>query len=294
MATIKYAVPYTRSFRHYDTVDEVVFDFVKDANMLDILSAVNLKHDQRIIVDMSNINSEDLEKYIPSMEMLMRKHPKCTFSLDFMNHKSQVSALKNKNIPFMFATFVRSLDTAYAMINMGATDLYIVEELAFNLKSLQHFREQSVMIRLFPDIAQCGRGSDGLIPEVTKFWIRPEDVQLYADYVDVLEIYHKDNVSTIYEIYNRKQWLGNIQDIVYDFKDELPNTGIAPHFGQARLNCRKQCLENKCSLCLDIYNLAKTFNQANIEIIKKRDKNSNLNKRTLSPQEEEIVERLEN
>ena len=65
---------------------------------------------------------------------------------------------------------------------------------------------------------------------------------------------------------------GDIKDLVQDFNTELPNTGISPHFGQMRIACEKKCMLDKCTICLSELNLAKSFNQVGLEIIKKKDK----------------------
>jgi hypothetical protein len=125
--------------------------------------------------------------------------------------------------------------------------------------------------RVFPDIAQVPKGSEKYINPLAKFFIRPEDVSLYEDYVDLFEIYHQgDRTSVVYEIYKQEQWLGNLNQIILGLKCDIMNTSIAPHFGKCRLNCNKMCYIDKCHICPEIEKLAYAFDDAKLEIVKKR------------------------
>ena len=148
--------------------------------------------------------------------------------------------------------------------------IYVVEELGFDLASLQ---DQGVILRVIPNIAQCYVDGKGIIPEITKFWIRPEDTEIYEEYIDVFEFYKLDDVriSTVYKVYKNRQWLGDLKDLILDLDVDINNKTISPHFGRMRTTCRKKCLYGKCNVCLNIADLATQFKAADIEIIKKRN-----------------------
>ena len=110
-----------------------------------------------------------------------------------------------------------------------------------------------------------------------RFWIRPEDTELYEPYVDIFEILPGQNdtsrLSVIYEIYRDRQWLGNLNDIILDFSSPIVNNrGVNPHFGEMRLNCGKKCVVGQCNLCPQMADLANSFVEVGLEIIKKKYK----------------------
>lgn len=87
------------------------------------------------------------------------------------------------------------------------------------------------------------------------FFIRPEDIDLYANYVDTFEFYLKEKeyhkINILYEVYNKdKKWFGLLNEIISNYKGEEDNRFIFPNFANARLNCGKRCLKQKsCKVC---------------------------------------------
>lgn len=272
---MKYAVGFTRSFSHFDEVDEVIFNYSMGNNIEETLKYV--REDQRVIIDISNLvlNNTDMnnEVYL-KLELLKDMHPNISVMIDFYTQFSEEVDLKEREIPFFYSSFARCYEAAAHMVAHGATDLYIVEGLAFDLKNLQYFRNKGVKLRVFPDIAQHAPGCYGVhFSEMTKFWIRPEDVDEYDKYVDVMEFSHRnEKLSTIFEIYKQKQWLGEIKDIVSDFHMYIDNTSIAPYFGPSRISCQQKCMIGRCNICMGIQDLAERFDKADIAIIKSKDK----------------------
>lgn len=97
-------------------------------------------------------------------------------------------------------------------------------------------------------------------------WIRPEDVELYEPYVEVIEF--MDNITAeqaLYRIYaENHKWSNPLSYIVKDLGHEATNRMIPPDLAKARLNCGQRCMENgRCHLCRN------TLNLANPELIQK-------------------------
>jgi hypothetical protein len=270
---MKYAINFSRSFSHFDEIDEVIFDYHGGEDLINSLPQF-IKENQRAIIDISCLNETEIKEALSKIKDYKQTHLNTSVLIDFFTQSYLVEEeLKEYNIPFFYSTYARSYSMARFMVAHGATDLYIVEDLAFDLKNLQCFREEGVQLRLFPDIAQHSPGCYGnFFPEITKFWIRPEDIDEYDKYIDVLEFTHKgEKLSTIYEIYKQKQWLGEIKDIVSDFHIYIDNTSLAPYFGPSRISCQKKCATNRCNICIGIQDLAEKFDKADIAIIKSKD-----------------------
>lgn len=286
---MQFAIHYTNSFRYYDEIDEVIFDYqdINKKNIVDFIPTIVKKETQKAIINISLV--DNITEIIPYLVKLKSIHPNILIQIDLREQQEYIPILKDNKLDFMFSNYCNNYDVFYSMRKLGAKDIYIVESLAFDLLSLSDLTDiYGTRIRVFPDIAQSARGTRSLIPEETKFWIRPEDVELYEKYVDVFEICRTDSrQSVVYEIYKQQQWRGKINDLILDLNLNINNTNIDPHFGQHRINCRKKCMIGKCNLCSEICELAKKFNLAGIEIIKDKKE------RKMTEQEKEkLVETL--
>lgn len=278
-----YAVHYHRSFRHFDEIDEVVFDYQGTEAIVDYVPKILKKQEQKAVINLSKI--EQIENVIPFINKLKTIHPNILTQIDFFSQKGYIELLNDNNIDFMFSTLAKDYETLYSMIDLGAKEVYLVEFLCFCLKNLQELRkEKNIKFRVFPDIAQSAKGTTRIIPEITKFWIRPEDTELYEQYIDTFELCRLDDrQSVIYEIYKRQQWFGKVNDIILDLDITVENTNLDPRFGRERINCGKRCTYGRCNLCQEMQNLALRFNVAGISIEKKKKKNE------ISQEDKEIL-----
>ena len=268
---MRYAVRYNKDFRYLKEVDEIIFDYQGTDQIVDMIPAT-LQEDQRAIIRLTDI--DDIGKVIGYLVKVKELHHNLIVQIDFYEQKDFINILNDNSIEYMFSNFCKTYDTLYAMVKLGAKEVYIVESLAFDLESLQSYREDyGIKFRVFPDIAQYEKGTKDLIPEIITFWIRPEDVELYEKYVDTFEIFRTDNrTSVIYEVYKGGQWRGQVKDIICDFESDIGNANIAPHFGLMRTGCKRKCLYNKCNVCTNIADLAEQFKINDINIIKKKKK----------------------
>lgn len=287
---MQYAVTYTKDFRHYDEIDEVLLNEYSGSDyLIEFITSFAEGGNLTFIIDLTKV--EDIEGVIPYLNKLIKDGYSIKVKID-IGHiaiKEIINDLKENNISFMFKQFATTTEEIYIQAGMGASDIYIVQELGFYLKRLKRIKENfNIKFRVFPNITQVAAGGKDLIPAMKRFWIRPEDVELYEDYIDVLEIWGTKRLSTIYEIYKQGQWLGNLNDIILDFDETIiPNTGLNPHFAEMRIDCHKKCLFNQCNLCLQMADLATNFNKVGIEVIKPRKK-----PKVLKEREEQIKEQL--
>lgn len=270
---MKYAIHYEKDFRYFSEIDEVIFDYTINKDLSALENILPLRKTVILRIP-TTYSAEDMDKTLPAIQEYAKKF-NIIIQCSFREQKELVTFLKHNNISFMFRDYATDFSTVYAMKNLGVKDIYIAEDLCFSLDKLQTLRENGIRLRVFPNIAQIAPGCNTLVPEITKFWIRPEDTELYEDYIDVMEFYPplgRDRTSVLFEIYKKRQWLGDIKDLILSYNDSILNTTIAPHFGKMRINCGKKCMYNNCNICLEIANLAKKFNEANLYTIKKKYK----------------------
>ena len=270
---MKYAVKYNSNFRYLKEIDEVIFNYKGTEQIVEFIPS-KLKDTQKAIINLSGAGSA--EDILPYLNKLKTIHNNFMVQINFYHpyRDELIDILNDNEIGFMFENPAVDYETFYTMVMLGAEDVYVAENLGFYLKDLQFARDYyGVRIRVFPDIVQWTQGCIEVTHPAANFFIRPEDTELYEKYVDVFEFYTVEKASVKYEVYKKQQWLGDLKDLIGDLRiDTFPNTGIAPHFGQQRINCHKKCMFERCYICPEIHKLSKSFNAANVEIIKKKKK----------------------
>lgn len=269
---MNYAITYNKDFRYFDTVDEILITPFsgKNIKIIEFFREKKFKDTQRIILDLTTLDPDNIltiKDLIPMFCEIKEEFPLFTVKIS-MQFTEEMEMLKENNIPFIFCEFAENFEMFYVQKNLGAADIYVTGSLGFYLDKLQQFRDQ-VKLRVFPNIAQSTRGTTKLLPPLYKFFIRPEDIEMYENLIDTLEIYpSKDRTSVIYEIYKRQQWLGSLSDIIMDLDVDIQNDTIAPYFALHRKQCHQDCLLNRCTLCDQILSIGKKFEEAEIVLYK--------------------------
>ena len=237
---MKYCVPYDRDFKYLHEVDELIVPFNESLDFFKRLLDRKRIHHSRIILLVED-------------------------SIDF---NEMYERLKQNDIEFFFGTYVRDWDLFHGFIELGVSDLYIVESLAFELNLLgPAAHAKGISIRVFANICQSSWNEGD---SLKSFFVRPEDVETYAPYVDVIEFIEGINYSTLYKIYARdKKWFGDLRDIIVGLDVPLDSRRILPHFAEMRVKCGKKCMKgNPCKLCERVVSAAETLEEQNF-ILKK-------------------------
>jgi hypothetical protein len=261
---MKYAIPYYKNFRYLDIIDEVILYWSVKDSIIEYIKE-NYSLNQRIIISLNEAEAGSdeyiKETIIPTLIELKKRHNNITMRFDGFIPESDILRLFQKNeIRYYFNQFCNSWDTIYGLTLLGASDIIVVEEMGFDLQNISAYcKPRKIKIRVFPNVAQSGgKGLSGVIPAINQFFIRPEDTETYEPFVDVFELWgDSSRLSVVYEIYKQQQWLGDIQDIIVGFNDDVPNAGMMDHFAQIRLNCRKKCFQGKkCDICKTMREIA--------------------------------------
>lgn len=181
---------------------------------------------------------------------------------------------KIEGIPFFYsfgALNAENLDMLKVLCEKGVSDAYVSGELAFNMKNAKQLADRfGVKLRLVPNVAQVSGFTFSHIQEdgnLTAFWVRPEDLDLYEPYVDVIEFVCDDIKQEVFhEIYfQESKWSGTIDTIVVGVNG-VNNRGLISLFTEARLNCGKKCLMDKCHNCHRLNAASKLIVENNLEV----------------------------
>ena len=261
---MKYCVRYDRDFRYLKEVDEVIIEY-KNKNGELIRFMETIPENQRIIVKITD-KKLDIDENISIIAAAAKVHPNMTVLLPTAD-VAFAKTLKEENVPFFFDKFVNEWDVFMSYIELGISDIYIVNELAFEMSEVSRIcKEKNIFIRTFPNVAQMSNTAANL-NKLKAFYIRPEDIAIYEPYVDVCEFFGPiDRQSVLYDIYQNEKWMGDLEDIIIGLNYSIPNQSILPCFGEQRLNCRKDCYRGKCIICDKVASIANTLKQEGVEL----------------------------
>lgn len=176
-----------------------------------------------------------------------------------------VNRLTEVGIPFYFSTPVLTWDQLNNYLEAGVSDVIISGELGFDLSRIRFLTNQkNVQIRSYVNIAQSSAWINGV--GFKDFFIRPEDIDIYSEYIDIIEFYDSvDKQNVLYEIYFKdKEWNGKLREIIQGLKSDINNYYIlGSEFGRRRTQCQKKCIKGEnCKLCDKLMELADTLEKS--------------------------------
>lgn len=273
---MKYCVNYNKRFKYNNLIDEVTITYHrKDTSLLEFLQ---LFSSDRCRV---NIYIKDEQDFVDNnclafFMALAVKHPEINFALklkEYSYYNSNINqiyeGIKNsgQNIPFFFETIVKDWDTLHGYINLHPTDIYIAEELCFQLVDVSTvLHKNNIKVRTF---ANVGQSAWKKTPALKKFFIRPEDVEVYEPYIDVIEFFGRENsIETYYKVYAiDKKWFGKLNEIILDLDTDIDSRFLLPSFAMRRVNCGKRCLKGRpCQVCEATERLSAVLEKHNLMI----------------------------
>lgn len=241
------------NFKYMEEMAEVEFTYHHaNVKVMDFLNKI--KDNQRVIFRIvEDLDEEQLKRF----SMFKESFPNLNFACSLPEYKEEHSRemfriLAAAGVPAFFHTLVSDWTMLNAMKNMGVSDIYLVEDICFELdKAAKVLHEAGIQIRVFPNICQSSVPVTETAALKT-FFIRPEDVVIYAPYVDVMEFFGEpDRIKIYYEIYAKnKRWLGPLNEMVIDLTDSVDSRGLSHLFAERRIKCGKRCMKgSSCDLC---------------------------------------------
>ena len=268
---MKYCIDYFKQSSILNEVDEIIIKYnYKDTSLPTFLEKYKEK---RIIISI-----EDVEDFINRKEVIkinslyQSGYNNIVIRFDKYNEDLK-ETLKNLIIPFFFNIYCGDWDTFLGLINLKVSDIYIAEDLGFELDLVAEIaHENNIQLRVFPNVAQSKWKET---PALKKFFIRPEDTEKYEQYIDVYEFFGKrERIETFYKIYKKdKKWFGKLNEIIIGFNSDLDNKYVIPRFADCRMVCGKRCLKKgKCQMCERIEELSHTLEETKLIVRIDKDK----------------------
>lgn len=140
--------------------------------------------------------------------------------------------------------------------DLGAYSILIDSPLSHSMDDLKYLGFNEV--RIVPNIAYYAHipSSNGVLGS----YIRPEDIEEYGGYINVIEFEDcdKKKEQALYRIYMEdKEWSGALETIITNLNYPGVNRMIPENFALKRMNCGQACITGAhCKLCYRYLDLA--------------------------------------
>jgi hypothetical protein len=265
---MRFAVPYFRKDggKWMAAANEIIIKY-KDEDESALVDFIKNHPSQRIIIQIEDIyrfkRNSAINKYIFSK--LKEEYKLTNWAVEFCAGREEITVMETwlkdteliDKIPYFYSFTPQNYEQLDRLIHLNVTDIYIVGYLAFDIINVRRMINKKAKIhkniRLIPNLCQS-YWTDEL--SLSSFFIRPEDVELYEDYVDVMEIYAAnlaqiEYADVYFDIYSKSgTWMGDLKEYLLDCNESINNIYIWKDFGERRLKCKKRCrADGSCNFC---------------------------------------------
>lgn len=254
------------AFKYYnrcplDKASEIIVKYTeKEPNLINYVKTSKVK----VVADVTQY--KNLEDSINIFEACFNITNKFTLKIS-LSQSNFIPLLMEKNINFFFAEGADTWDKLHSYILKGVSEVYIINELGFDIIRVSDVcKKFDVKIRVYPNVAQTSALDSESLDTFKFFYIRPEDAELYKEYVDTFEFYGPvDRQEVLYKIYEiNKEWPDNLSILIIGLKSNVVSSTINPALGGRRLSCKKKCNAFECIACDNALHLAKELADMNI------------------------------
>lgn len=255
---MKYSISARQTNEALSLADEIMVQYKDRNTLLDYESKGLLDKDIVIVIP-----EEETELDWQFLSMINEK-----FNLTIRTSDFNIAhmALDN-NIKYFWTYEVVNWYDLRALIDIGVSQIFISAPLTFDLAKVKQFCGENVKIRMY-----CNLAYENYIPRVEGIrgsYVRPEDIPLYEQYVDVMEFYSTNLTSErmLLKIYKEDQtWPGNLSLLIRNLKINIDNRIIPADFAQSRISCGQRCMSGGvCNLCNSIFNYVRTLDHNRLE-----------------------------
>lgn len=234
--------------QYLDRADEIIFEF-RDRKA--IPNYIIKYPNKTIILSCSLINDIDWDEL-----KAFNEQASGNFLLEIQD-LVLIPICQQYNLKFYLTYAITSYDELNTIINLDSYYVRLGPPLFFDLDNIKT-RYPDLKIRMAPNIAYDDKykRKHGLYGT----WVRPEDIQMYNEYIDVIEFkeLNPQRERALYRIYiEEREWPGELNMIITNFNHEGENAFITSDITERRLTCRQVCQSHGiCSICLRAMSIA--------------------------------------
>lgn len=271
---MKYAVNYLNRLK-LENFDEIIIDYDKqDRELPTFLQEYSNK---TIILSIKQINFEDFynDKEWIKLNAIYEKNNNFIVRFSELGSFQEFNYFLQESIgelkmPYFVGFVVTNYDQLQYMFSQRVCAVYLAEEICFDLTCANGLcKQHKVQVRVFPNVAQS---SIKAAPALKKFFLRPEDVELYSDVIDVLEFWGPlDRQEILAKIYKKGIWNNDLSALILDLDLPIDGRRMPPWFGAIRKDCRRECARTGgCNKCFNLLAVGKKMREHNTFFIQKK------------------------
>lgn len=251
---MKYSANYTKelSLSGFDEV-KVIYD---DHSIEQILSFAESRPNQRIILVIKDVDNFVSKQGYKKLNTIYQTYPE-------LNISAQIGAAQVFNtklfdtwnytpleMPHFFGCHITNFEELRAITSCYVvSDIIISEGICFSLDKVKKIcDEHQITIRAYANVAQAGVST---IDPILKFFMRPEDVVIYENYIDVIEFWGpEDRQETLLQIYKSGKWYNDLNPLIISLDMSIDSRKILPMWASWRAKCSRLCIQgSSCRMC---------------------------------------------
>lgn len=259
---MNYCIRFNKDSKYLDTIEELVIDFTPGRSEMLLQSFIDMHANQRVTMDIGTIE--------PSKELIaavanLRDSSKFAMRFDKKN-AAALKAIPKLGIKWYLTNAALTYDDIFTYKNLGASEFFIGAQLGFDLPHCKAIAD-SLDMKIRSVYAYAVEATP-IYRNYWQYFIRPEDVTLYSQYIDTIELYGEPHmVNILVKAYRAEKWNGPLNEIIPIVDQTYDSRFIIPHWGRRRINCNRKCMYgDSCTMCETIYNLSQTLEEAKIII----------------------------
>ena len=252
----------------YNGQDQQLLNFIQEHPNQEIITIIKEKDCEEFCAGVGIKLLEAIAQSFPQAHLaLCLSEPKHFEALT----QEKINLITTANIPVFVGDVATDFDELQYLLSKGVHQAYIGEALCFDLKRVKQLCAlHQVKNRAFPNVGQCSAPES---EDIKKFFIRPEDVEFYSQYIDILEFWGPLNKQDILRIiYTQGYWNGDLRDLILDYHLSIDSNRILPGFAEFRANCRRKCIAGDACLCCNrLANISSNLREKHLLITHKID-----------------------
>ena len=270
---MQYSVSFYTNFPYFEQIDEIQIKYTEtNVHLIDFVRD-EFPNKRIVVLVHNNATVDDIEIFKAAAEV----GHEVVFGIG-SNSLKLIPFLQKAKLKFYLYEGCSNWDQVVAAATIGVSDILVINDLGFSISEVSAYcKAKGIRVRAYANVAQTIVSSElqDKLNSLTFFFIRPEDVVVYEDYVDVLEFFGPlDRQKVLYDIYTQGYWNGDLSELILGLNscESIPNKNIPSAFGYHRLNCKKRCAYDKCNLCYRFASFANVLQSAGLELQKKEGK----------------------
>lgn len=269
---MKYCMYFNQHSKYIDDVDELIIYYHPNESEVALIPFLDSRPEQIVTLQINDFEEEQEKEIIKMLEMAAsRKNLKVSLNSGG-RALGLVEPLLELEIPYFINDALFTIEQMYQYKGYGVTEVLLSGALGFQLDKVKYVADKlDLKTRINYN---CGISGDPIDLQVMEpywqFLIRPEDIDLYSEYLDTIIIPQVEPISFsdgIFKAYQEKKWNGKLNELFLFMPSDYDNKFIIPHWGQRRIKCDRRCMyKDNCHLCEVIKDLGNTLEKAEIII----------------------------